>query len=74
MQIHYSEHSRERRPYKCGWDNCKKSFGKTNYLKQHMRVHTRESPFGCNLCEKRFKQQSHLKQHIRTHTGDKPYK
>ena len=74
MQIHYTGHHREPKPFKCPYEKCTKRFQKTNYLKQHIRVHTMETPFQCNLCERKFKQQSHRNQHIRTHTGAKPYK
>lgn len=74
MQIHYSAHTREEKPFKC--EVCAKRFKRANYLKQHKRVHTNETPFSCKFekCDKKFKQLGHLKQHIRTHTGEKPYK
>ncbi|VDM41557.1 unnamed protein product [Toxocara canis] len=42
-------------------------------LINHIRVHTGERPFPCNMCEKVFARSENLKIHQRTHTGDKPF-
>ena len=43
-------------------------------LSSHMKIHSSEKAFRCELCGKGFKQSSDLTSHIRTHTGSKPYK
>lgn len=48
---------------------CDSAFCRKPYLEVHMRTHTGERPFSCDLCAKRFSQKSSLNTHKRIHTG-----
>lgn len=52
----------------CPLYSCGRLFKRMEHLKRHVRTHTMERPFACNLCSKRFSRSDNLNQHLRIHT------
>ena len=51
-------------PHKCA--HCAKSFFTRQEMEAHVRTHTGDKPFICNLCKKGFSRSHHLKRHTET--------
>ncbi|XP_054750672.2 gastrula zinc finger protein XlCGF57.1-like [Lytechinus pictus] len=43
-------------------------------LAKHIRMHTADRPFKCEVCKRAFRQKSNLIVHMRMHTGELPFK
>lgn len=53
--------------FACPLYSCGRLFKRMEHLKRHVRTHTMERPFACNLCRKRFSRSDNLNQHLRIH-------
>ena len=56
--------------YKCTNEGCDKSFRHHHHLTNHLRVHSKNSPFICNECDQTFRQKYALTLHKKKHEKD----
>ncbi|KAI5170823.1 hypothetical protein NEFER03_0282 [Nematocida sp. LUAm3] len=67
---HVNKHVQDSDAKTCHWEECSKTTGKKigkGALLAHMRMHTREKPFKCNLCTKEYSRSDALNKHIKAH-------
>ena len=80
LRRHMGNHHGGKRPssrthravYKCC--ACSYTGLSISEMDRHIRVHTGERPFPCNICELSFKRQHHRTHHLTTHIGRKVLK
>ena len=55
------------RYYICQYDNCGRLFNKTWNFIDHVRIHTGDKPFKCDICNRGFAQKGNLNKHKKLH-------
>ncbi|KAL9559185.1 hypothetical protein PS6_000896 [Mucor atramentarius] len=61
------------RQFECPLASCGKIFKRLEHMKRHLRTHTLERPYLCDLCGKRFSRSDNLAQHKKTHKRNKSF-
>ena len=55
------------KPFVCEWENCGRTFARSDERSRHMRTHTGEKRFPCSSCDRKFMRSDHLAKHMRRH-------
>ena len=54
--------------------HCQKECASPYHLERHIRTHTKQRPFSCELCSQKFSRKEHLKRHVDTvHLDKRPH-
>ncbi|KAG0370918.1 hypothetical protein BGZ54_002729 [Gamsiella multidivaricata] len=59
--------------FECTAPECGKVFSRAYNLASHMKTHSSERPFLCEVCPLAFARRHDRERHARLHTGEKPY-
>ncbi|KAG0224951.1 hypothetical protein BGX31_007812 [Mortierella sp. GBA43] len=59
--------------FPCTVSGCDKVFSRAYNLTSHMKTHSSERPFVCEVCNLAFARRHDRERHVRLHTGEKPY-
>ena len=60
--------------FSCPYENCLKSFSQAGILNAHLKTHSDEKIYNCNICGLSYKDRSYYLKHLNVHdSGKKPY-
>ena len=59
--------------FQCKWVECDARFKHPSRLKEHLRTHSSERPFGCPICGGLFGSKAKLIEHLKRQSGPKHY-
>lgn len=52
---------------------CGKKYPKKTKANTHIKIHTKKTPFICNICKKAFTHEGFLNRHLRRHSGERVF-
>ena len=67
MNDHIKSFHEQTKDFECTHPGCSDKFSRKSVLVVHMRKHTNDKPYTCDICNKRFTESGNLKIHKKTH-------